>query len=299
LRTQLIRYSLLFVKGFGRTLHIAAVRGGGGHMSCAVITGSTRGIGFGLAENFLRRGWQVVINGRSSASVDAALENLTAGGAAAGALAGLPGNVTSRDDMEALFALGTERFGAVNIWVNNAGVGQPYLPVWELPEETVRQVIDIDFYGLTIASSVAIRGMIRQGHGHIYNMEGFGSNGRIGRGNISVYGAAKRALRFLSRAMAAELKRTPVKLSRISPGMVATEFISGQYADDPAGFEAAKKIFNILADRVETVTPWLVDKMIQNRKHDALFEWLTTGKVLFRFMTAGFRKNRDVFSPED
>lgn len=260
----------------------------------AVITGSTRGIGRGMAENFLRRGWNVVVNGRDPVSVSQAVAALNESKTAAGRCGGLAGDVTLAEDMQALFDESLTRFGAVDIWVNNAGIGHPDLPVWELKEELVRRVIEINLTGLAVTSSVVVRAMLKQGRGHIYNMEGFGSNGRI-RPGISVYGASKRALRFLSRSMSAELEGSPVKLSRISPGMVATEFITGQYRDNPEDFEKARKIFNILGDRVETVTPWLVDRMISNDKNDALFEWLNTRKILWRFATARFIK-RDIFS---
>jgi short-subunit dehydrogenase len=125
-------------------------------------------------------------------------------------------------------------------------------------------------------------------------MEGFGSNGRI-RPGISVYGSSKSALRFLTRSLTAETKGTAVKVSRLSPGIVITDFLSEQYQDDPGGFEQGKRIFNILGDKVETVTPWLADKVLNNDKSGASFEWLTPGKVLWRFLTARFTK-RDLYA---
>lgn len=263
-------------------------------MATAIVTGSTRGIGLGLAENFLRQGWNVVINGRSEDKVQevcahlirmAADQNLKA------TAIGKSGDVTKPQEMAALFDFAQHHFGTVEIWVNNAGIGHPDKKVWELDEEIVRRVIDIDFTGTILTAATAVRKMIKQGHGHIYNMEGFGSNGRI-RGGITVYGASKRALRFWSRSMAQEVKGTGVKVSRISPGIVITDFLTEQYQEDPEGFEQAKKIFNILGDKVETVTPWLVQKMIHNKKNNALFEWLTFWKLMGRFLTAGIRKRQ-------
>ena len=72
-------------------------------------------------------------------------------------------------------------------------------------------------------------------------------------------------------------------------------FLTEQFEDDPEGFERTKGIFNILGDKVETVTPWLVDKVLSNDKSGARFEWLTTMGVTWRFMTAGFNK-RDLFA---
>ena len=234
----------------------------------------------------------MTVNGRSAHSVNQAIEKLSQQHGS-DRLAGQAGDVTEVADHEALWQTAVSNFGSADIWINNAGVGHPMLNVWELPPETINRVIDIDLKGVIWGSQVAIKNMIQQGHGHLYNMEGFGSNGRI-RAGISVYGSSKRALRFLTRSLTAETKDTPVNVSRLSPGIVITDFLSEQYEDDPAGFEQAKRIFNILGDKVETVTPWLVEKVLTNDKSGASFEWLTPGKVAWRFMTARFNK-RDLY----
>ncbi|MCL4871172.1 MAG: SDR family oxidoreductase [Anaerolineae bacterium] len=262
-------------------------------MQTIVITGSTRGIGLGLAEAFLARGCQVMLNGRTPASVAQARSQLTQKYPAQ-QLDGLAGDVTDLAAMEQLWAAAAARFGHIHIWINNAGVGHPLLPVWELPPEKIKQVIEIDLLGAIYGARVAIRGMLHQGGGHLYNMEGFGSNGRS-RPGLSVYGSSKRALRFLTESLVKETKGTPVKVSALSPGIVITDFLSEQYADDPAGFIEGKRIFNILGDKVETVTPWLADKVLGNNKSGASFTWLTPGMVLWRFATARLRP-RDLFS---
>ncbi len=261
-------------------------------MKSVVITGSTRGIGYGLAEQFLARGCQVTINGRSPASVDKAMQSL---GKTYNAdhIAGQAGDVTKPEDHQTLWNTAVANFGKVDIWINNAGIGHPMQMVWEIPTDLVHKVVDIDLKGVIFGSQVAVRGMQQQGFGHLYNMEGFGSNGRT-RPGISVYGTTKAGLRFLTQSLTAETKETAVKVSALSPGIVITEFITGQYKDDPQGLEEAKRIFNILGDRVETVTPWLVDKVLSNEKSGARFEWLTPGKITWRFMTARFNK-RDLF----
>ena len=262
-------------------------------MKSVVITGSTRGIGYGLAEQFLARGCQVTINGRSASGVD---EKVTTLGEKHNAdkVTGQTGDVTKPEDHQAVWDTAVAKFGKVDIWINNAGIGHPMLMVWEIPAKLVNRVVDIDLKGVIFGSQIAIRGMQQQGFGHLYNMEGFGSNGRT-RPGISVYGTTKAGLRFLTQSLTAETKDTAVKVSALSPGIVITEFITGQYKDDPQGLEDAKRIFNILGDRVETVTPWLVDKVLSNDKSGARFEWLTSRKITWRFLTARFNK-RDLFT---
>ncbi|MCZ7669085.1 MAG: SDR family oxidoreductase [Chloroflexi bacterium] len=118
-------------------------------------------------------------------------------------------------------------------------------------------------------------------------------NGRS-RPGMSIYGTSKAAVRFLSKSLTKETENTPVKVSAISPGMVITEFITDQYQEDPEGLIEAQRVFNILGDKVETVTPWLVEKLLSNDKSGALFEWLTPFKATLRFLTARFHK-RDLF----
>lgn len=261
-------------------------------MKSIVITGSTRGIGYGLANEFLKRGCQVTINGRSQNSVDAAVASLTTKHGPE-RLAGQPGDVIQPSAHQALWDAAVVAFEKVDIWINNAGIGHPYLMVWEIPPETVSQVVDIDLKGVIFGSQVAVRGMMAQGFGHLYNMEGFGSNNRTREG-LSVYGSTKAAVRFFTRSLTGEMEKTPVKVSTLSPGIVITDFITEQYDDDPEGLERAKNVFNTLGDKVETVTPWLVEQVLSNDKSGATIEWLTTPKILARFATARFNR-RDLF----
>jgi hypothetical protein len=76
--------------------------------------------------------------------------------------------------------------------------------------------------------------------------------------------------------------------------MVTTQLLTQQYEDRPQDWERAKRIFNILADHVETVTPWLAQKVMENDRHGARFQWLGRGKAAWRFLTARFVK-RELF----
>ena len=257
-----------------------------------VITGSTRGIGFGLAQDFLARDCQVVVSGRSQPAVDAALETLSDGFPAARKL-GIPCEVTAFRDLQNLWDRSLAHFGRIDFWINNAGIGQPVKPLWELPLELIDQIIQVNMLGLIYGTQVAVQGMLDQGGGMVYNMEGMGSGGQA-RPGFSVYGATKSGVRTFTKTVIQETKDTPVKVGTLSPGMVVTDFVTDQYQDDPDGLEKIKPIFNILADKPETVTPWLVDRILNESKHGAHFAWLTRPKVVRRFATAGF-KRRDLF----
>jgi NAD(P)-dependent dehydrogenase (short-subunit alcohol dehydrogenase family) len=258
-----------------------------------VITGSTRGIGYGLAEAFVQAGCRVTLSGRSQAAVERALAGL-ASRYGAERLAGQPCDVTQLEQLQALWAAARSRWGQVDIWINNAGVAHPDVPLWELPPDVVRAVAETNLTGTLLGCQVAAAGMLAQGSGFIYNMEGFGSTGQVRRG-MAAYGSSKAAIHYLNRALAADLAGTPVKTGSLSPGMVATDLLTLPYAGRPADWQRAKRIFNILADPVESVAPWLVARMLANQRNGARLAWLTPARLYWRFLTAPFNK-RDLFA---
>ena len=132
-----------------------------------------------------------------------------------------------------------------------------------------------------------------QGFGSIYNMEGLGSDGRVIKG-MALYGTTKSAVSYLTKAMARETQGTHVLVGGIRPGMVATKLITAQYEGHHEEWGRVKSIFNILSDRVETVTPWLARKILSNTKNGATIAWLNKRKLRGRFLTAPFHK-RNVF----
>jgi NAD(P)-dependent dehydrogenase (short-subunit alcohol dehydrogenase family) len=255
-------------------------------MKTVVITGSTRGIGFGLAESFLELGCAVAVSGRSQEGVDKAVARLAAAHDADRIL-GRPCDVTAYEQVQALWEAALERFGRVDVWVNNAGLGNVYRPAWEQTPEQMEAIVRTNVLGTMYGTRVAYLGMREQGFGQIFNLEGFGSQGRT-RPGLTVYAVA-----YFTRSMVKEVNDGPVLLGAISPGMVVTAMLTDAY-EDPAELEQYKRIFNILADRVETVTPWLAKRMLANRKNGVAFRWLTDVKVVGRFLGAPFGK-RDLF----
>lgn len=265
-------------------------------MKIVVITGSTRGIGYGLAEEFLKRGHAVVVSGRRQAGVDQAVAALVAN-FDADRITGQPCDVSDESQLHDLWQAAVGRFGRVDIWVNNAGIAHSVGMFWEQALEQTTATIQTNVTGMMMASHIAMNGLLAQGGGQIYNMEGFGSDGKQMRPSMAVYGTSKAALRYFTRALSKEAADTPVQVGTISPGMVITDLVLAQYKDDPAELERVKRIFNIIADRVETVTPFLVERMLANDKNGAQIDWLPRSKVIMRFLTAPFNK-RDVFTPE-
>ena len=262
-------------------------------MKTAVITGSTRGLGFEMAKRFRAAGWNLVINGVNAERMEASAEKLRAL-PGSGEVACFAGSVVSTADIQGLIDTAVERFGVIDLWINNAGVNQPMKAIWELTEQEIDAVLNIDLRGAVMGSRLAALQMEKQPEGgFIYNLEGYGSNEAMMLG-LNIYGTSKRAVTHFTQAFARELaeRGSKVKAGRLSPGIMITDFtvkaLGGKESIDLP--EKTKKVYNILGDYPDVVAAHLVDGMLKNEKNNAHIEWLTTGKAAWRFMTAGFNK---------
>ncbi len=257
-----------------------------------VITGSTRGIGRGLAHELLARGCSVVVSGRSSDAVARAVSELSAKHDP-GRVAGAACDVTDPDQLRKLWKVAADSFSAVDIWINNAGVSIERKPLWEQSDSDLRRVVEVNLLGTLFGLKVPIAAMLAQGRGQVWVTEGFGSDGAAREG-MAAYGATKRAVRYLRKALLADTAATPVQIGTLSPGIVVTDLLTGDYDLTSEEWDKAKRIFNILGDRVSTVTPWLAEQVLAADKPGTRIAWLTRRKAFARFMTAAFRK-RDLF----
>ena len=262
-------------------------------MKTVVITGSTRGIGRGLAEGFLARGCKVVVNGRRQEAVDLAVSEL-AGGAEAERVVGCAGDISRHDDLQALWRCAADAFGRVDIWINNAGISIHRAPIWEQPAADLEAIVNTNLTGLLLANKVALTGMKEQGGGQIWNMEGFGSNGMAQPGLVA-YGATKRAVDYLNKALRKDAAGTGVQICALSPGIVVTDLLVGDYDLNSEQWQKAKRTFNILGDTVDAVAPYLVEGILKANRDGARVAWLTMGKAMRRFLAASFRK-RELFA---
>lgn len=261
-------------------------------MANIVITGSTRGLGFAMAKCFLEKGNKVIVSGKSSQNLELAMtkfhDHLDM-------VHGQVCNVAKRDDLQNLWSFALERLGTVDIWINNSGINQVNRPLWEMSEADTASVVNTNLYGIIYGSQIAVSGMLEQGSGFVYNMEGFGSNNSFRKG-LNLYGMTKRALTHFTQALSKELIDTNVKAGLLSPGMMVTDFVKGTVGEDQETRldENTKKIFNILGDKPETVAKYLVNKILINDKNGAHIKWLTTSKAMARFTKAIFVK-RELF----
>ncbi len=262
-------------------------------MKTVVITGSTRGIGYAMAKEFLKRDCRVVLSGRGETLRKSAQEELKA---FEGKYCYVSCDVQRKSDLEKLWSVAVEQFGCVDIWINNAGQNTPHVLAYETDESYVRAVVETNMLGMLFGSQVAAKGMLEQQHGAIYSMEGLGSNNMIQPKTI-LYGTTKHALTYFMKGLAKELEGTGVIAGRLSPGMMLTDFITTSPDGAVAAIESDesfRKLFNILADKPTTVAAFFVPRILKNKKNGAQISWLTGAKAAGRFLSAGFRK-RNLF----
>ncbi len=263
-------------------------------MKNVVITGSTKGIGLGLAKEFLKRKCAVIICGRNKEILNRELTGLQRIFSKE-KVAGQVCDVSDYAQVSTLWNTAVKKFGSVDIWINNAGIDNSILPYWELDSSEIGPVVNTNLTGMMYGSHAALKGMIAQGSGQIYNVDGYGSNDMM-RTGFTVYGSTKRALRYFTESLTQEAEGLPVQIGRISPGMVLTDLMIDGLRKLPAEqLEAIKAIYNIFADSVETVTPFLVEGVLANTETGAKITWLTEEKIQERLNSEEYI-HRDLFS---
>lgn len=250
-----------------------------------VITGSTRGIGYGLATEFLKLGHQVVINGRSIervAKAVAELKNIYSD------VAGVTGNVNDPETHVKLTEKAVNAFGKIDIWINNAGISQPHRWFRDIDDEDIKNILEVNVYGMMLGTKTATDFMIKQGFGKIFNMEGFGSDGRM-MDKLTLYGTTKRAVNYFTKSVSKEMKGSPVQIGILSPGMVRTDFLTDtknkRTSEEAKQF---KKVYDILAENRDVVTKFLAPRVLKSTKNYDRINFLTKGKLFKKLIRMMF-----------
>ncbi|WCJ42474.1 NAD(P)-binding Rossmann-fold superfamily protein [Euphorbia peplus] len=265
-----------------------------------VVTGSTRGLGKALAREFLLSGDHVVVASRSPESVEMTVRELeeniregmaTASGSSRTALSrakvvGIACDVCEPSDVQRLANFAVNKFGSVDIWINNAGTNKGFRPLLQFSDEDIKQIVSTNLVGSILCTREAMRVMVNQPKGgHIFNMDGAGSGGSS-TPLTAVYGSTKCGLRQLQASLFKECKRSKVGVHTASPGMVLTELLlSGSTLKN-------KQMFNIICELPETVARTLVPRMRVVKGSGKAINYLTPPRILLALVTAWVRRER-------
>jgi 3-oxoacyl-[acyl-carrier protein] reductase len=189
----------------------------------AVVTGGTRGIGYGIAEALLEEGARVFICGRNEAFLQKALETLGQDRGAAGdpVVDGTVADVRRYEDCRRVIRAAAERFSGLDILVNNAGLGI-FKPVDQITPEEWAQVVETNLSGVFYCCREAIPLMRKRGGGYIFNISSLAGVNPFAGG--SAYNASKFGLNGFSEAMMQDVRHDGIRVSYIMPGSVATDF---------------------------------------------------------------------------
>jgi NAD(P)-dependent dehydrogenase (short-subunit alcohol dehydrogenase family) len=182
-----------------------------------IVTGASSGIGEAVAIAFAEAGAKVVIAARRADRLDALAERI---GAAGGEALPVVADVTDEAAVEHLFEAAVEKFGRVDILINNAGIADS-TPCEDLSLERWHQVIDTNLTSALLCSRAAFRLMKPQGRGRIINVGSISA--RVPRPESPAYTASKFGLDGLTRALAIDGRDDGIAVSIYHPGIVRTE----------------------------------------------------------------------------
>jgi NAD(P)-dependent dehydrogenase (short-subunit alcohol dehydrogenase family) len=191
----------------------------------AMITGASQGLGRALALAFAREGARVVINSRNEETISPVAEEAESLGAEVLALAA---DVSRSADGERLVSAAAERFGRIDVLVNNAGVLGPRVPIEEYPEDEWRRVIDANLTGPFLVTKAAIPHM-PEGGSIINVVSGVSVEGRAGWGAYSV---SKFGVEGLTQILAAELEEHGIRANAVDPGGMRTGMRAAAYPEE-------------------------------------------------------------------
>lgn len=193
----------------------------------AIVTGGTKGLGYGVVMALAYHGAKVVVTSRHQEDCDkVAKEVVEIGGEAIG----IKTDVQVKEELDNLVAKTVEKYGRLDIMVNNAGIAITK-PILDMSEAEYNTVLDSNLRSVFFGSAAAAKEMIKQGNGgRIINMASIG--GLIGTKNISTYGASKAAVLNLTKSMAIEFGKYNITVNSVCPGYVKTA-LNAEVLDNP------------------------------------------------------------------
>lgn len=220
----------------------------------ALVTGAGSGIGASIARQLAAAGAQVIVQDIRLAPAQAVADEITAAGGRAHATAG---DVADAAAVEAMVALAVKQGGALNLLVNNAGIGGPMLPLGEYTLEGWRQVMGVNLDGVFHGMRYAIPEMLKAGGGAIVNLASI--LGTVGFANAAAYTAAKHALLGLTKVAALEYSAKGIRTNAVGPAFIETPLLANLPPEAKAALVGAHPVGRLgLPDEVAHLVLFLL-----------------------------------------
>ena len=254
----------------------------------AVITGGASGIGRAVADKAAAEGMRIVLGDIEAGPLKLAVDDMTSTGAE---VLGVVTDVSDRASVEALRDAALERFGAVHLVHNNAGIGLGG-PIWEITEEDWRWILGVNLWGVIHGVATFTPLLLEQGAGHIVNTASIA--GLIVAPFLGPYNATKQAVVAISETLFKDLQTVaaPVGVSVLCPGFVQTRIAESErnrpeWAPD-RDVEGAEELRGVVQDMVDGgIAPTTVADRVIDAVRTNTFYFLThpelDGAITTRF----------------
>ncbi|MEI6266271.1 MAG: SDR family oxidoreductase [bacterium] len=187
-----------------------------------IITGGSKGFGKSLAEVFNKEGAKVIIASHDEIELKKTAKDLN--------IDSFVVDVTKTEDVELLADYVANKYGGIDVWINNAGIQIAPSLIEEVNIEKIHHLYDVNFFGYFYGCQTAIRRMKKQKEGLIININS--TAGLDGKATISAYSSSKWAIRGLTESIRKELSDSPIKIYSVHPGGMQTEIYKEKYPDD-------------------------------------------------------------------
>lgn len=210
-----------------------------------VITGGSQGFGRALAGAFSVEGAKVIISSHDKGVLELVAKELSADYFLA--------DVTAAEDIEKLGRYVFEKYGAIDIWINNAGIQIAPSLVEEVDIQRLRRLFDVNFFGYFYGCQTALAQMKKQGNGLIVNINSTaGLNGKPG---LSAYSSSKFAIRGLAESIRQELENPNIKIYGVFPGGMQTEIYKEKYPADLSEYMEVESVAKKVIENLKSDDP--------------------------------------------
>ncbi len=223
----------------------------------AIITGASRGLGAGIAEQLVRAGATVVLTARSADALHQQADYLRTLG---GQVLAIPSDVSNAEQVRALIEEAVGTFQRVDLLINNAGVVWPIEAVVDTAPDEWAYNIHVNLIGPFFAIYGVLPTMVEQGYGRIVNVSS--GLGRTPVAGLSAYGAAKAGIDQLTRVLALELAQTKITVNALHPGIVDTDMQADLRSVDTTGSQLDLQMFHDFQQAGQLQSPLTVARLV-------------------------------------